>query len=381
MVLQGIDCIAQHAQLFKGKRLGLITSVSGVNRKLQSSIDILHGTFGLQALFAPEHGVRGEIAAGGMVDFTTDYSTGLPVYSLYRKDAKRFTPEMLALVDAVIYDIQDLGTRYYTFISTLLYALEDCAAAGKELIVLDRANPLGGMVCEGNIQDAQHYSFVGAFPLCMRYGLTAGELARMMNSVLKIGCILHVVPCAGWRRGMLFPQTQNIWIMPSLGIPHFETALLYPGTCLFEGTNLSEGRGTSCPFEIIGAPYINGPQLVEWMQRKNLPGVAFTAAYFTPTASKHMGARCEGVHIHITDYHAFRPVRTALELLFAVAQLYEKDFAFLPPIEAGRRPFISLLFGNDALHTHSLTKEQILDGFCADERAFAAQKQQFHYYD
>ncbi len=377
----GIDCIGDYAAILQGKRLGLVTSVSGVGRDFTSSVDILHSAYHLTALYGPEHGVRGAADAGAAVESYTDPDTGLPVHSLYRKDSKHFTQEMLADIDALVYDIQDVGTRYYTYISTLLYALGDCAKYGKELIVLDRINPLGGSIIEGNVLREEYKSFVGAYPLCTRYGLTAGEFARMANAEQALCCNLSVVPCAGWKRSTLFSQNDLCWMMPSLGIPRFETALLYPGTCIFEGTNVSEGRGTSCPFELIGAPWVNARALTAAMSARALAGVAFTAAYFTPSASKHAGQPCEGVHIHITDAHAFRAVETAYTLLYTLRDLYPDAFAFLPPVRSGSRPFISLLAGSGVFEGEPPALAALLEGFAQDEKAFLRRKEAYHLYE
>ena len=300
------------------------------------------------ALFGPEHGVRGDHDAGATVETYTDPATRLPVYSLYRKDSQHMTPEMLDLVDTVIYDIQDIGARFYTYISTLLYVMRDCAAAGKELVVLDRINPLGGKV-EGGLLQPGFESFVGAYPLTTRYGLTPGEFARLANEEQHIGCQLHVLPVLGWKREMLFPETGLYWMMPSPAIPNFETALLYPGTCLTEATNISEGRGTSAPFELIGAPFINGAALADRMNAKKLPGVIFTAAYFTPSASKHAGRRCEGVHIHLTDTKAYDTIRTGTALLYAIREIYPNDFALRQPEDEKALLPINRLTGSDVL--------------------------------
>ncbi len=377
----GIDCIGDYAAILQGKRLGLVTSVSGVGRDFTSSVDILHSAYHLTALYGPEHGVRGAADAGAAVESYTDPDTGLPVHSLYRKDSKHFTQEMLADIDALVYDIQDVGTRYYTYISTLLYALGDCAKYGKELIVLDRINPLGGSIIEGNVLREEYKSFVGAYPLCTRYGLTAGEFARMANAEQALCCNLSVVPCAGWKRSTLFSQNDLCWMMPSLGIPRFETALLYPGTCIFEGTNVSEGRGTSCPFELIGAPWVNARALTAAMSARALAGVAFTAAYFTPSASKHAGQPCEGVHIHITDAHAFRAVETAYTLLYTLRDLYPDAFAFLPPVRSGSRPFISFLAGSGVFEGEPPALAALLEGFAQDEKAFLRRKEAYHLYE
>lgn len=218
MVKNGIDRIKDYKNVLADKRLGLITSISGVDNHLRSTIDILAEEYQLTALFSPEHGVRGDVDAGGEVETYTDPYTGIPVYSLYRKDSKRLTEEMLDKVDAVVYDIQDLGVRYYTFISTMYYAMQECDRYGKELVVLDRFNPLGDKV-EGNLILEENQSFVGAYPLCMRYGLTVGELAKMIYAEQGYKFPLTIIPLEGWKRDSLFPETGNIWVMPSLGIP------------------------------------------------------------------------------------------------------------------------------------------------------------------
>lgn len=379
MIRNGIDCITEYAHLFRGKRIGLITSPTGLASDFRSTIDIMHREFQLAALFSPEHGVRGNLEAGALVDTYQDPATGVPVYSLYRQDSKRLTPEMLDEVDMIVYDIQDVGTRYYTFIYTMLYALEDCAAAGKPFVVLDRIDPLDGVTVEGNILKDGFRSFVGNYPLAVRYGLTAGEVAVMANSEMKWNAELHVVRCEGWDRTMLFPDTGLVWIPPSLGIPRFHTALLYPGTCLFEGTNVSEGRGTAAPFEMIGAPFIDPDLLAGEMNRKRLPGVYFRPVYFKPTASKHQGEMCGGVHVHVLDERAVRPVETGVTLLFTIKELFE-PFAFLPPVREGGRPFIDLLCGDSVYRNEPVDVAGLLGQFAEESRAFAERKRQYHLY-
>lgn len=381
MVRCGLENQSDCDAALRGKRLGLITSVSGVDSSLRSTIELLHERYGLSALFGPEHGVRGDRDAGQTVENYIDPQTGLMVHSLYRKDSKHMTPEMLQSLDAVVYDIQDLGTRFYTFISTLLYAVEDCAASHKELIVLDRPAPLDGCTVEGGMLQPAYSSFVGAYALPVRYGLTAGELARMYNEREGLGCNLTVVPVQGWKRKMRYPDTGRLFMTPSLGIPRFETALVYPGMCFFEGTNLSEGRGTSCPFEMVGAPWIDGHRLAKEMNSKKLPGVIFTAAFFTPTASKHQGKACQGVQLHVQNADSFLPVCTALELLDTVRKLYPKEFSFLPPVKQGGRPFISLLAGCDAFEDPDWDKDALIKRFEQESAAFELQKRQYHLYD
>ncbi|RTE03559.1 exo-beta-N-acetylmuramidase NamZ family protein [Paenibacillus whitsoniae] len=379
MILNGIDRIEQYAHLFKGKRLGLITAPTGLTKDFVSTIQVLHEQFELAALFSPEHGVRGDQAAGAFVDTYLDPITGVPVYSLYRKDSKRLTSEMLDSVDMIVYDIQDVGTRYYTFIYTMLYAIEDCAKAGKPFVVLDRINPLDGITVEGNVLKEGFQSFVGNYPLAVRYGLTAGELALMANDQMKWGCDLHVVPCEGWSRSMRFPETGREWIMPSLGLPRYETALMYPGTCVFEGTNMSEGRGTTVPFEAIGAPYIDGQRLADEMNAKKLPGVWFRPIHFKPTTSKHLGENCSGVQIHVLDKQAVRPFETGVTLMYTIKNNYEA-FEFLPPLREGSRPFIDLLCGDNVYRNEEVGLAELLEKFQAESTTFATMKAAYHLY-
>ncbi|MBO7744645.1 DUF1343 domain-containing protein [Paenibacillus sp. MWE-103] len=379
MMLNGIDRIDRYAELFRGKRLGLITSPTGLDREFASTIAILHERFNLTALFSPEHGVRGDQDAGGLVETYADPQTGVPVYSLYRKDSKRLAPDMLDAVDAVVYDIQDVGIRYYTFIYTMLYALEDCAKAGKPFIVLDRFNPLDGVTVEGNVLKPGYRSFVGNYPLAVRYGLTVGELARMANDETGWNAELHVVPCEGWSREMRFPDLNRVWVQPSMGIPRYETALLYGGTCLFEGTNLSEGRGTTLPFEIIGAPFVEPQRLADEMNAKGLPGVRFRPVYYKPTASKHQGELCGGVQLHVTDARAVRPVETGVTLLYAMKDNYEA-FAWLPPFKEGSRPFIDLLGGDKLYRDEPVDLPAMLERFREESREFADRKRAYHLY-
>lgn len=380
MMSNGIDQVEAYAGLFKGKRLGLITAPTGLAADFRSTIDILHERFELAAMFSPEHGVRGDLAAGALVDTYVDPATGVPVYSLYRKDSKRLTQEMLDAVDMVVYDIQDVGTRYYTFIYTMLYALEDCAKAGKPFVVLDRVNPLDGATVEGNVLKEGFASFVGNYPLAVRYGLTAGEVATMANAEQGWNAELYVVPCDGWKREMTFSDLGRAWIPPSMGIPRFHTALLYPGTCLFEGTNLSEGRGTTAPFELIGAPFVDAERLAREMNAKKLPGAYFRPSYFKPTFSKHEGELCRGVYVHVLDERALRPVELGAWLLFTVKRLIGEAFAFLPPVRENGRPFIDLLCGDSVYRDEPVDVPALLERFREESRAFAERKRAFHLY-
>jgi uncharacterized protein YbbC (DUF1343 family) len=379
MVLNGIDSITKYRHLFEGKRVGLITAPTGLTKDFESTITIMHENFNLTAMFSPEHGVRGDLDAGALVDTYTDPYTNVPVYSLYRKDSKRLTKEMLDEVDIVVYDIQDVGVRYYTFIYTMLYALEDCAQAGVEFVVLDRVNPLNGVDVEGNILKPNFKSFVGNYELAVRYGLTAGEVAMMANDQMKWDASLHVVRLEGWERSMTFPDTGLTWVHPSLGMPRYETALLYSGTCLFEGTNCSEGRGTTFPFEMIGAPFIEAQQLADEMNAKRIPGVRFRPVHFKPTSSKHTGELCGGVQLYMTDIRVMKPLEVGLTLLFTIRDLYEQ-FSFLPPVKEGSRPFIDLLGGDSMYRTANIQARQLIEQFAEESRQFAEMKEQYHLY-
>ena len=343
MIRFGIDS-AELAAHIPG-RAALVTAPSGRSADNRSSIDVLKEVCDLRLLLAPEHGVRGDKAAGEVFSDSVDAPSGLRVKSLYRPGSKRLTRETASEFDTLVYDIQDVGCRYYTFISTLKIALEDCAANGKRLVVLDRPNPLGPSI-EGCVLDREVESFVGCYDIPARYGLSCGEFALMLNAEEKLGCELHVVPCEGLTRGMSFPDWGKPWVMPSLAMPRYETALLYPGTCLIEGTNCSEGRGTADPFAIIGAPFVDAEELCRELERLALPGLAATPVYFTPSASKHCGELCGGVQLHVMDADALRPYELGVRLLDLLRRLYPDDFAFLPPVRADGKPFISLLAGH-----------------------------------
>ena len=333
----------------------------------------------LQLLLAPEHGVRGDKAAGALFTDQIDEESGLTVRSLYTKESKRLSPETLSRFDTLVYDIADVGCRYYTFISTLRYCIEDCAAAGKRLVVLDRPNPLGDRV-EGGLLREECSSFVGCYDLPVCYGLSCGELAMMMNEELGSGCDLKIVPCAGLTREMTFRNWDHYWVMPSLGIPRYETALLYPGTCLIEGTNLSEGRGTADPFAIIGAPFIRAEEFCRAFNDLNCPGVVATPVYFTPTASKHQGELCGGIHLHIEDEYLLKPVELGVRLLDLLRRMYPADFQLLPPFREGGKPFLSLLAGHREFETPDWDLDTILTHYAAESEAFRLRKAAYEIY-
>lgn len=378
MVQFGADRTAEFAHFFTG-RVALLTGPSGRTRSNQSTIQVLKDCCNLQLLLAPEHGVRGDKAAGAFFADEIDPESGLPVCSLYTKESKRLSSQLLERFDTLVYDIADVGCRYYTFISTLYGCMTDCAAAGKRLVVLDRPNPLGDRV-EGGLLQEEVSSFVGCYPIPVCYGLTCGELARMMNEEQHLGCDLKIVPCANLTREMTFRDWNHYWVMPSLGIPRFETALLYPGTCLIEGTCLSEGRGTADPFAIIGAPFIEAEGFSRSMNHLNLPGVVTTPVYFTPTTSKHQGQLCGGIHLHITDEKQLRPVELGVRLLDLLRKYYPDDFRLLPPFREGGKPFLSLLAGHRAFEDPQWDAEEILNRYARECEDFRLRKAPYELY-
>lgn len=321
--------ISDHLQSLHGKRVGLVTNQTGVNRRGVSDVDLLRAAgIKLVALFGPEHGVRGEAQAGEKVDSGIDKLSGLPVYSLYGA-TKQPTPEMLTGIDVLLFDMQDVGARFYTYPSTLLFVLRAAEKAGIEVIVLDRPNPLGGELIEGPVLEPKYASFVGIFALPVVHGMTMGELAKMFVGLEKLRVKLTVVTMKNWSRDYRgTPRTDLPWIPPSPNMPTRSTALVYPGTALFEGTNISEGRGTKRPFEQIGAPFIDGAALAAKLNAAQIPGASFSAATFTPTSSKFEGQSCSGVLLTVTDSKAFRPFATGLAMVKAVHDLHPDKFEF-----------------------------------------------------
>jgi uncharacterized protein YbbC (DUF1343 family) len=328
------------------KRVGLITNPSGIDRHLRSTVDLLHDRVRLEALFGPEHGIRGDAQDGIEVTNGTDARTGLPIYSLYGKD-RGPTEAMLKDLDALIFDIQDVGVRYYTYISTLFHVQAAAAQAGIECIIFDRCNPLSGRFVEGNVLDPHFQSFVGIYPLPVRYAMTIGELARLFAAEQGWPAPT-IVPLRGWNRSCWFDQTNQPWVFPSPNLPTLDAVILYPGTCLFEGTSCSEGRGTTRPFEIFGAPWLNPFDLADALNTLHLPGVAFRPLYFTPISSKHAGVTCGGVQVHITNREWLRTVEMGLHLLRIVRSFNPERFTWVQYTE-GYPCFIDKLAGSDQL--------------------------------
>ncbi|MED3833818.1 DUF1343 domain-containing protein [Peribacillus frigoritolerans] len=330
-VSPGIEVLLKEEKnVLSGKKVGLITNPTGIDSKLTSIVDLLHDDpdINLTALFGPEHGVRGDAQAGASVEYYIDEKTGLPVYSLYGK-TKKPTPEMLKDVEVLVFDIQDVGTRYYTYIYTMAYAMEAAKENDIPFIVLDRPNPQGGESVDGPVLEPEFSSFVGLYPIPLKHGMTVGELATLFNKEFKIGADLKVIKMKGWKRDMDYDDTGLPFVLPSPNMPAVSTTFVYPATGLIEGTNVSEGRGTTKPFELIGAPYINSDELAGKLNALRLPGVKFRAASFTPTFSKHAGKLSHGVEIYITDREQFKAVPTGLHIIKTIQDLYPGDFEFL----------------------------------------------------
>lgn len=341
--------LENNTEEYIGKKIGLLTNLTGVNHDLESTIDLFykHPNIQLTALFGPEHGLRGEVQEGKLIDSSVDAYTGVPVFSLYNKE-KKPNVEMLKNVDVVFCDLQDIGTRYYTFIYSLANTMQICGQEGKKVVVLDRPNPINGVTMEGNLVDEDFRSFVGKFPIPVRHGMTIGELAHLFKNEFSIECDLEVVPMEGWSRDMYFDQTDLYWVSPTPNTTTMDMCVLYPGTCLIEGTNLSEGRGTTKPFEVIGAPFIDGRELADEMNALNLKGVRFRQAVFKPMYSKHEGEVCEGVQVHVSDRHNLHAFEIGISLLETIYRLYPDKVEF---IQAGKRNqyFLDLLAGTDQL--------------------------------
>lgn len=358
-VFNGVDRPRLWKSALSGKRVGLVTNPSGVDRNLRLTSDVLYESGCLVALFSPEHGVRGDRQAGDHVDTYTDEKTSLPVYSLYG-GSHNISEEVMSTLDAIVFDIQDVGARFYTYIYTLSFVMEDCAKYGKEVVVFDRLNPLGGLSPQGTVLEPEFSSTIGRFPIATRFNMTVGEYARYINDTQGISSSLTVIPIEGWTRDTFFSQTDLLWVSPSPNIPTPDACFCYIGTCLAEGTNLSEGRGTTHPFEMIGAPYIDAEELSTYMKSKGFEGVIFRPCHFTPTFSKHAGELCHGIQIHITDHRSFKPFEVGLYLVDHIRKVY-KEFEFRKPSSNGRY-FIDLLMGCNDLRRDDFDIGIFLEG-------------------
>lgn len=329
--VSGLDLlVSDRFRELRGRTVGLVCNPTSVDRRLRHAADLLHAAPGLKlaALFGPEHGVRGDVQYMAAVGEEHDAKTGLPMFSLYGDavESLRPRPEQLAGLDALVFDIQDVGARYYTYQATMMLCMEAAAAAGLGFVVLDRPNPLGGVLVEGPALRPGFHSFCGMHDLAPRHAMTVGELALLFRAERRLHLDLTILQCDGWRRDEGMGEVP--WVLPSPNMPTVDTALVYPGMCLLEGTNLSEGRGTTRPFELFGAPWLDGERLARDLAALRLPGVAFRPASFAPTFDKHAGARCHGVQLHVTDRAAFRPVRTGVGCVLAARAQDPASFAW-----------------------------------------------------
>lgn len=345
--------VGDQRDLLAGRRFALLMNRASVDRDVRLACDVLHEIFpgGFVSLMTPQHGLWGEQQAN-MIESGHGFHVGIgvPVHSLY-SETRRPTDAMLAGIDCLVIDLQDVGTRVYTYIWTVLYCLQKCASRGIAVIVLDRPNPIGGQVVEGPQLQLRYRSFVGEAAIPMRHGLTIGELSRYFNREFAIGADLTVVPMLGWRREFWFDQLNRVWVPPSPNMPTLQTAIVYPGQVLLEGTNLSEGRGTTVPFEVVGAPYLDPDRFCQAMNAAGLAGVRFLPIRYTPSFDKFRGDSCGGVSIHVTDRDRFRSWEMTATLLTLCQRLYPNEFRFIdPPYEYEYQLMpIDIISGSDAL--------------------------------
>lgn len=370
-----------------GKRLGLLCNQASTDRRFRHSHDLLQELYGsgLTCLFSPQHGFFAE-KQDNMIEsgHGRDPVSGLPLFSLYG-EVRKPSPEMLAHLDVLLIDLVDVGTRVYTFLYTIAYCLEAAAENGKRVVVLDRPNPVGGEEIEGNILQADCRSFVGLYPIPMRHGMTLGELALLINREFGLGCDLEIIPMGGWQRSMLFADTGLPWVFPSPNMPTPDTALVYPGQVIWEATNISEGRGTTRPFELCGAPFWDCEAILTALADTPLPGCLLRPLLFEPTSQKWAGRPCAGFQLHVIDPAAFKPYRTTLALLQATALLYPDDFALKEPpyeYEYQRLP-LDLILGDQTLRARLLAGEPVmsLEGeWAGDLAAFRRLRQPYLLY-
>jgi len=336
--------LEEAAGLLKGARLGLICNQASVNHELKHAADLVHQhpSLNLMALFGPQHGIRGDVQDNMIeTEHSVDHETGLPIHSLY-SETREPTEAMLENIDVLIFDMQDVGCRIYTFAYTMANCMSAARKFGKKVIVCDRPNPINGRQVAGNVLEPEQASFVGLFPIPTRHGMTLGELAQMFNEHFEIGCDLEVLKMEGWNRTDWMDETDAPWVMPSPNMPTLDSATVFPGTVHFEGTQLSEGRGTTRPFELIGAPYIDPEEYSRTLNQLALPDVFFRSCIFRPTFQKHAGVSCGGVQIHVTDRQAFEPVITGIAMVKTACELYRSEFRWKdPPYEYvyDRNPF------------------------------------------
>ena len=364
MIQVGLEVLLNSREYsFPGQKIAYLSNQASTTRELVHGRVILQEKYGdqLACLFSPQHGFFSE-KQDNMIEFdhTVDAVTGLPMYSLYG-DLRKPTPEMFESFDILLIDLVDVGTRVYTFMYTMAYCMMTAVEVGKKVIILDRPNPIGGKLIEGNILQDDCSSFVGLFPIPMRHGLTMGELALLMNREFGIGADLSVVPAYGWQREHLFRDTGFPWVAPSPNMPTPECALVYPGQVIWEGTNVSEGRGTTLPFEFVGAPFWQHQEILDYLKKTDLPGCYLRPVVFEPTSGKWAQQSCNGFQVHVTNPQRFKPYRTSLALLQAAIILYPDNFQYKEPpyeYEYERLP-MDLIIGDKKIRTRLEAGESV----------------------
>ena len=374
----GIENLDGSLALFKGKRVGLITNATGVDRNYRRSVDILKDKVNLVALFAPEHGLRGNVVAGAAVPHEKDAATGLPIYSLHG-DNRKPTAAMLKGIDVLAFDIQDIGARSYTYVYTMAYAMQSAREMNIPFVVFDRPNPVGGEQVEGGLLQPAYSSFIGLYPIPVRHGLTVGELARLFNEEFGIGVKLTVVPMQGWQRRMLQSDTGLPWLMTSPNIPTPDSALVYNATALFGGSNVSEGIGTTRPFELVGAPWLDGQKLADRLNSLRLSGVYFRPVHFTPQWGKYQGRVCSGVQIHLKDRNLFSAVPVGLRLLEAIREQGGARFQWNAP-KGKDRWMIDLYVGGPELREGKVNISDLLARWSKEAAEFRLRSKKYQLY-
>ena len=390
-VYNGIDRKDILDSLLKGKRVGLVAGGSAITRDSVQAADLFHAEYNVTQLFNTIYGIRGEFIYGERVEHYVDGPTGLPVVSIFNRERTAPTAEMMENVDVMVFDIKEAGVRYYEYLYCLANLMKACAAAKKPLVVLDRVDPIGGVKVEGTVCPADMHTMVGDYELPNRIGLTIGEFAQYVKGEFGVDVDLTVVPVEGWKRSMYMDETDLPWVLPSPSLPHVDANILYAGMCVFEGIgSINEGRGTTKPFELVGAPWLDANEVVRRMRKRGLNGVGFSAVHYIPNASKHKGEVINGVQLHVLDRDEIEPVRTALALLDEIRALHEDEIVWRdcsaghdvkaePSIPFER--YSDKLLGDTRYTTGELNGEQLLAAHADALEKYKARKAKYEIYE
>ena len=391
-VLQGIDRTDLLDAALRGKRLGVVSSGGCVDRNLRHTVDVLRERYQVDALFNTIMGIRGEYIYGEDVPVYTDKETGMPVRSIFNREYLAPTAEMLAPLDAIVFDTREAGVRFFEYLHCCAAIMKACAREKKQLVVLDRVAPIGGITVEGTVCPPSMHTIVGDYGLATRTAMTMGEFARYVNGEYGIGCDLTVIPLEGWTRGMYFDDTDLPWLLPSPSLPHATANLLYAGLCILEGVGtVSEGRGTTKPFELVGAPWLDADELQRRMERMELPGASFARVYFKPAGSKHAGVVCHGVQVIVREKREFESFRTALALLDTIREMHPDEVVFTdcsvghdvlrePSSPVFERYIDQLLATRDYVDGH-VTGEQLVERYAEERKAYTQRKAKYELYE